>query len=36
VTADVVKIFESLCVREMQAHVDGGIQIAASRTIRIG
>jgi fluoroacetyl-CoA thioesterase len=34
-TADLVAMIESLCVREMQAHIDGVIQIAASRTIRI-
>jgi predicted thioesterase len=34
-TADLVAIVESLCVREMEAHIDGAIQIAASRTIRI-
>lgn len=34
-TAVLVAMVESLCVREMQAHIDGAIQIAASRTIRI-
>jgi fluoroacetyl-CoA thioesterase len=34
-TSDLVAMVESVCVREMQAHIDGTIQIAASRTIRI-
>jgi predicted thioesterase len=34
-TAELVALVESICVREMQAHIDGAIQIAASRTIRI-
>jgi predicted thioesterase len=34
-TADLVAMVESICAREMQAHIDGTIQIAASRTIRI-
>jgi fluoroacetyl-CoA thioesterase len=34
-TAVLVAMVESLCVREMQAHIEGAIQIAASRTIRI-
>jgi len=34
-TADLVAMVESICVREMQAHIDGAIQIAVSRTIRI-
>lgn len=34
-TADLVAMVESICVREMHAHIDGAIQIAASRTVRI-
>jgi predicted thioesterase len=34
-TADLVALIESICVREMQAHIDSAIQIAASRTVRI-
>jgi len=34
-TSDLVAVIESVCVRQMQVHIDAAIQIAASRTIRV-